>query len=274
MREFMAAVWRVFSAVCSRERRSIWPSTVSDSPRVRWAERLRASTSLRSWASSWCTLSSVALAHPATAIERTKGSQRLPLVTTACMPADSPRLAGLRQEVVPAILGPAGFGLLRAHRALLAIRDDGDAVGLDPLRDEVVHGCLGALLTEGEVVLGRAALVTVALDQHEVLAVRLEPGRVAVEDLGVARTDVVLVEVEVDRLEIRILFELARLRHRRGSRSRSGRRSSRRGGGRRGRGRRSRRGLWRGGGRGYSGSSSGPLRAPHEEKSESEKRHH
>src|SRR5262245_32552481 len=156
MREFMAAVWRVFSAVCSRERRSIWPSTVSDSPRVRWAERLSASTSLRSWASSCCVLSSVALAQPATAIERTKGSQRLPLVTTVCIPADSPRLAGLRQEIVASILSPAGFALLRAHRAPLAVRDAGDAVALNALPAHVLPARPRPLPADRPLLPGRA----------------------------------------------------------------------------------------------------------------------
>jgi len=42
----------------------------------------------------------------------------------------------------------------------------------------------------------------VPLDQEQVVAIGLQPRRIAVEQLGVGGTDVVLVEIEVDCLEI------------------------------------------------------------------------
>src|SRR5258705_3033907 len=194
-------------------------------------------------------------------METIKGSQRLPLITTDCMTTDPPVLTGLRQEVVAPVLGPAGFGLLGADWALLAVGNDGDAARLDPLRHEVVHGRLGALLTQRQVVLGRAPLVTVAFDQHKVVRVRLEPGGIAVENLGIARPNIVLVEIEVDRLEIRIRSELARPYHRRrGGSRRRGRGCRRRRCGRRSG--RSRGGRWRCWGRGYGDRSGGARLGP------------
>src|SRR5262245_47127704 len=116
-------------------------------------------------------------------------------------------LLSLRQERVASVPSPARFGTLGAEWPLLAVRDDRDTVGLHALRDEVVHRRLRATLTQRQVVLGRAALVAMALDQHQVV-VRFEPGRVSVEDLRVPWPDVVLVEVEVDLLQVRIRHEL------------------------------------------------------------------
>src|SRR4029450_3080160 len=90
-------------------------------------------------------------------------------------------LARLDEEVRAAILRPTRLGLLGANRPLLPVADDGDAVGLDTLGHEIVHRRFRAPLAERQVVLVGAALVAVAFDQHEVVAVRLQPPRVCVE---------------------------------------------------------------------------------------------
>src|SRR5690349_1686305 len=139
-------------------------------------------------------------------------------------PPSPPYLAGLlrlHQEVRAPVLSPARFRVFLTRRALFAVADDRDAVGLHALRHEVVHRRLRAPLTEREVVLVGAALVGVTLDENEVVRVRLEPGRVGVERARVGRTDVVLVEVEVDVLELGDGFEAL---HRRPRRLRSTRR--------------------------------------------------
>src|SRR2546425_3156026 len=104
-------------------------------------------------------------------------------------------LLALDEEVRPSIPGPAALGMLAADGPLLAIGDDGDAAGRQSLREQVVHGRPRAPLAQGQVVLIGAALVTVALDEDEVIAPRLQPGGVGIEDLGVRGTDVGLVEV-------------------------------------------------------------------------------
>src|SRR5688572_19875762 len=220
-----APIWRLDSAFASRVRRSTWLSTASVSPRPRCTERVSALRSCRSWATSCCRASPVESAQPpasgATAARRSKTPKGSPGLPFACrafnagrsFPAWSP-LTGLDQEVCPPILLPAALVLLAANRALLAIRDDRDAVGLDALRHEVVHGGLGAALAQREVVLVGTALVAVSLDEDQVVGVGLQPRRVAVEDLRVVRPHVVPVEVEEHVLEIGVLGELTRPRRR------------------------------------------------------------
>src|SRR3989442_895660 len=112
--------------------------------------------------------------------------------------ARAARLLRLREQVRAAVLGPARLVRLRALRLFLAVGDDRDAAGLDAVSDEVVLGGLRAALAEREVVLHGAALVAVALDQHEVPRVRLQPIDVPGERRGLGGAEGVLVEVEVD----------------------------------------------------------------------------
>src|SRR5439155_2918500 len=121
------------------------------------------------------------------------------------MPAPPPApswLAGLGQEVSATILRPAGLLVLRARRALLAIADDRDPARGHAAGEQVVHRRLRAPLAERDVVLRRPALVAVALDQDEPVGVLLEPGRGGVKDPRVFRTDLVLVVVEMNVLEL------------------------------------------------------------------------
>src|SRR5262249_55648923 len=127
----------------------------------------------------------------------------------------SATLLRLDEEVSAAVLGPAGFVVIGADRPLFAVGDDAHAVLRDALADQIVHCRLRPTLAEREVVLVGAALVAVALDQHEHGRVALQPRRVGVECLGVARPDVVLVEVEVDVLQLGGRPEGAGLRPRR-----------------------------------------------------------
>src|SRR5690606_36845508 len=66
-------------------------------------------------------------------------------------------------------------------RAFLAERLRGDAPCIDSARDEVVDDHVGAAGTEREVVVARAALVGVALDEDAVVGVAVEPGGLLVE---------------------------------------------------------------------------------------------
>src|SRR5262245_59573857 len=70
------------------------------------------------------------------------------------------RAAG-RRELVTAILLPHVLAGALRRRALLAVGDGLDAQRVDAEADEVVVRCLGALITEHEVVLGGATLVGV-----------------------------------------------------------------------------------------------------------------
>src|SRR5512137_1990805 len=68
------------------------------------------------------------------------------------------RPALLRDDVVAAVLLPAGLGGLGADGALLAVADRLDRLGRDAQVHEELLGRLGATLSELEVVLDRAAI--------------------------------------------------------------------------------------------------------------------
>src|SRR5262252_9488531 len=116
----------------------------------------------------------------------------------------------LDQEVRAPVLGPARLAALLAERALFAVADDRNPIGLDAERGQIAHRGLRAPLTQRQVVFGRPALVAMTFDQEQAPGVGLEPRRVGIEDLGVGRADVILVEIEVDVAESRVLHELAR----------------------------------------------------------------
>src|SRR6058998_2576575 len=84
------------------------------------------------------------------------------------------RSALLRQEHRPPVLAPARLVLLRAERALLAVGDHRHPVGGNAARGEVVHGALGPTVAEGQVVFGGSPLVTMALDQDQLIGVLAE----------------------------------------------------------------------------------------------------
>src|SRR5437667_91990 len=86
-------------------------------------------------------------------------------------------LALLHAEVGAAVLRPAGLVVLGAERSLLTIAHQRQAVLGDALPDQIIDGGAGATLAEHQVVLVGAPLVTVALDEHQHVAVRSAPPR-------------------------------------------------------------------------------------------------
>src|SRR6267378_4593691 len=120
-------------------------------------------------------------------------------------------LQSLHPEVRTAILAPAVFVRLRAGGVFLAVADDGDPARPDTARDEIGHRRPRTSVTEREVVFGRAARVGVPLDEERVARVGLQRLRIRVEHLGVFRTDLVPIEVEMDVPELRHLHEVLRV---------------------------------------------------------------
>src|SRR5262245_47476829 len=113
------------------------------------------------------------------------------------------RSTALDAEIGATVLALAFLGVLGADRPFLAVGDGrqplpGDSVGL-----EVFHCRLRSPIAEGQVVLGRAALVAVALDEHQRVRVLLQPRRVVGQRVDRIRSERGLVEIEVDRLELR-----------------------------------------------------------------------
>src|SRR5262245_44980503 len=86
----------------------------------------------------------------------------------------------------------------RAGRPLLAIADDRDPGGVDPVGDQVLPRGLSPPLAEGEIVLRAAGLVAVPFDDESRIGVRAEPAGDLVENGLVARLDVEPVDREVN----------------------------------------------------------------------------
>src|SRR5689334_5735336 len=102
-------------------------------------------------------------------------------------------------EVVATVLLPAGFVVLGANRALLAVRHEVEAICCNSVVDEVPLGACRTALAEGQVVLIGATLVSVTLDTNPHSRVSLQPWNLRVECCSRIRSDRRLVEVEVDR---------------------------------------------------------------------------
>src|SRR3954467_6186760 len=102
-------------------------------------------------------------------------------------------------EVIATVLLPAGFVVLGANRALLAIGHEVEAICRNAVVNEVPLGACRAALAEGQVVLVGATLVSVTLDTDSHTRVSLQPREFRVECSGRIRSDRRLVEVEVDR---------------------------------------------------------------------------
>src|SRR4051812_21380712 len=102
-------------------------------------------------------------------------------------------------EVVATVLLPAGFVVLGANRALLAVGHEVEAICRNAVVNEVPLGACRTALAEGQVVLVGATLVSVTLDTNSHSRVSLQPWNLRVECRSRIRPDRRLVEVEVDR---------------------------------------------------------------------------
>src|SRR5690349_8980388 len=102
-------------------------------------------------------------------------------------------------EVIASVLLPAGFVVLGANRALLAVRHEVEAICRYSVVNEVPLGACRTALAEGQVVLVGATLVSVTLDTNSHTRVGLQPRYLRVECCSRIRSDRRLVEVKVDR---------------------------------------------------------------------------
>ena len=83
----------------------------------------------------------------------------------------------VERELGAAILLPACLGLFGAELLLLAVADDADAAGGDAGVDQRGLGGVGAILAQGQVVFGGAAVVAVAADDDADVGMRDQVGR-------------------------------------------------------------------------------------------------
>src|SRR5258705_7340809 len=102
-------------------------------------------------------------------------------------------------EVIATVLLPAGFVVLGANRALLAIAHEVEAICCNSVVNEVPLGRSRTALAEGQVVLVGATLVSVTLDTDSHAGVSREIWKLLIECSCCIRSDRRLVEVEVDR---------------------------------------------------------------------------
>src|SRR5438552_18977195 len=103
-------------------------------------------------------------------------------------------------EVIATVLLPAGFVVLGANRALLAIAHEVEAICRNAVVNEVPLGACRTALAEGQVVLVGATLVSVTLDTNSHSGVSLQERNLLIECRSRIRSDRRLVEVEVDRV--------------------------------------------------------------------------
>src|SRR5256714_1014427 len=102
-------------------------------------------------------------------------------------------------EIIATVLLPAGFVVLGANRALLAVAHEVEAICRNAVVNEVPLGACRTALAEGQVVLVGATFVGVTLDTNSHSGVSLQPWNLRVERSSRIRSDRRLVEVEVDR---------------------------------------------------------------------------
>src|SRR5688572_16942908 len=84
-------------------------------------------------------------------------------------------------EVIATVLLPAGFVVLGANRALLAITHEVEAICRNAVVNEVPLGGSRTALAKGQVVLVGATLVSVTLDTYPHTRVGLQPRDLAIE---------------------------------------------------------------------------------------------
>src|SRR5688572_24340899 len=84
-------------------------------------------------------------------------------------------------EVIATVLLPAGFVVLGAYRALLAIADEVEAICRNSTLNQVPLGRRCTALAKGQVVLVRSTLVSIAFDANPHTRVGLEPWNLTIE---------------------------------------------------------------------------------------------
>src|SRR6185503_9790032 len=92
------------------------------------------------------------------------------------------RPSAAHDEVGAAVLRPGGLVARGIEGLLLAQAHRDEAAARHAQAHQVVAGRAGPLVPEGEVVVGRATLVAVALDRDLGVAVALQPEGVLLED--------------------------------------------------------------------------------------------
>src|SRR6266700_4507339 len=156
---------------------------VSRSARRAESERASCACTASTWSPTFRT--SPLRAQPAVSARIVAARPRAQRRTGALRPLQ--RIAtGEDREFVAAVLRPGVLVMSRIHRPLLAVRNGLDATGVDAVAHEVLLRGVGAPIAQGEVVLVRAALVTVPGNLHPQRGIFLQDRDLLIERLLIA----------------------------------------------------------------------------------------
>ena len=114
----------------------------------------------------------------------------------------------IQRELGATILLPAGFILFCAELLFFAVADGTNTAAIDTSLDQGSFRCVGAILTERQVVLCRAAIVTIAGDQDLGSGMRLKEGCILSDGALCIGPNGVRIVIEEDRLDILLEFRL------------------------------------------------------------------
>src|SRR5580692_706004 len=140
-------------------------------------------------------------------------------------PSASPAQASLLlliDKMATAVLLPASFVAFCAERFLLAVADGLDPAGVDARRSQRVFHGTGALVAQGQVVIGRAALVAVSFNRQVDIGMLIEERHIGLDRRLLVGANISLVVVEVHVFNV--LAEQVFVRHRWSGRRRRWRR--------------------------------------------------
>src|ERR1700761_8979890 len=104
----------------------------------------------------------------------------------------------IKLQMITAVLLPARLAFFRAKRLFFAVADDPNATGVHAFVGKCLLECFGAVLSKGDVVFYRAAVIAVTLNENLYAGMTLQKRRVLFYCRCVSGTEVVFVIVEVN----------------------------------------------------------------------------
>src|SRR5208282_4345535 len=107
----------------------------------------------------------------------------------------------LINKVAAAVLLPTGFVVFQAERFLLAVADCLDTAGVHSGRGQGILHRTGALVSQGQIVLGRAAVIAMSLDRKVDVGMLVEKKHVGLYGSLLIGAYVGLVVVEINVLD-------------------------------------------------------------------------
>ncbi len=107
----------------------------------------------------------------------------------------------------PPVLIPAGFIAVKAERFFFAKANDTNPFGIHPLRDQVCLGGMGTALTQSNVVIVGASLITMAMHLYLQARIVFEIISIPLKDRPGIIVQIILVKFKMNILQFRRFFE-------------------------------------------------------------------